>query len=74
MSLQGNDHVMYNGSFFYFHLESESVIKFDLNTRFSKRVKIPRNRMVVMNGGDLLTQLYMDKQKVIVILDPSLDA
>ena len=53
---QGNDHVVYNGSFFYFHLESESVVKFDLYTKFSKKLKIPRNRVVVMNGGELLTR------------------
>ncbi|XP_059081824.1 uncharacterized protein LOC131879496 [Tigriopus californicus] len=58
----GNNHVVYNGSFFYFHLESESIIKYDLKTRFSKRLKIPRNRVVVANGGDLLTQLYNPKQ------------
>jgi hypothetical protein len=60
--LQGNDHVVYNGSFFYFHLASESIIRFEMSTRNAKRLKIPRNSIVINYGGDLLTKLYNSKQ------------
>ena len=61
--LQGNDHVVYNGSFFYLHLESESIVRYDLTTLFSRKIRIPRNRVVRNSGLSLLAPLYQPQQK-----------
>ncbi len=54
---QGNDNVMYNGSFYYFNLGIESVVKYDLATRQRQLLPIPRNH-VNANDRDLFTKLY----------------
>ena len=39
------------------------MVKYDLYSKFSKKLKIPRNRQVVMAGGELLAkQLYQPQQ------------
>ena len=61
--LQGNDHVVYNGSFFYYNHQTESIVRYQLNTKSPQKVKIHRNRVVVNQGGELLTQLYKPQQE-----------
>ena len=61
--LQGNDHVIYNGSFFYYNHQTESIVRYQLNTKSPQKVKIHRNRVVVNQGGELLTQLYKPQQE-----------
>ena len=56
--LQGNDHVVYNGSFFYFNYQTESIIKYDLATSMTEKLDVPKNRVVQNAGGDLFDQLY----------------
>ena len=62
-NLQGNDHVIYNGSFFYYNHQTESIVRYQLNTKSPQKVKIHRNRIVVNQGGELLTQLYKPQQE-----------
>ena len=57
--LQGNDHVIYNGTFFYLHYESESIVRYDLTSRQVTKKNIPRNRIVRDSGGPLLSKLYL---------------
>ena len=61
--LQGNDHVIYNGSFFYYNHQTESIVRYQLNTKSPQKVKIHRNRVVVNKRGELLTQLYKPLQE-----------
>ncbi len=62
--LQGNDHVIFNGSFFYLHYESESIVRYDLTTLYSRKVRIPRNRVVRNSGLPVLSKLYGPQQEV----------
>jgi hypothetical protein len=50
--------VIYNGSFFYLHYDSESIVRYDLTTLYSRKIRIPRNRVVRNSGLPLLAQLY----------------
>ena len=63
LCLQGNDHVVYNRSFFYLNLESESIVRFDLRTLRSQKFRIPTNRVVQNSGlGILSDRLYAPQQ------------
>ena len=63
LCLQGNDHVVYNRSFFYLNLESESIVRFDLRTLRSVKFRIPTNRVVQNSGlGILSDRLYAPQQ------------
>ena len=42
----GSANVIYNGSFFYFNKEKESIVKFDLATRDLRCLKIPHGRQM----------------------------
>jgi hypothetical protein len=55
--------VIYNGSFFYYNHLTESIVQYQLNTKFSKKIRIPRNRVVDFAGGELLTRLYQPQQE-----------
>ena len=60
---QGNDHMIYNRSFFYLNLESESIVRFDLRTLRSQKFRIPQNRVVHHSGLSLLSdRLYAPQQ------------
>jgi hypothetical protein len=52
MIFQGNDHLIYNGSFFYLNKKTEKIIRYPIATRRAKEVLIPKNR-VVQNSGKL---------------------
>ena len=42
--------MIYNRSFFYLHLETESIVRYDLQTLRHKKFRIPRNRVVRHSG------------------------
>ena len=50
MIFQGNDHIIFNGSFFYLNKEMEKIIRFPLPRGEQKSIDIPKNR-VVQNSG-----------------------
>ena len=54
MTFQGNDHVIYNGSFFYLNKQTEKIIRYPIGFGSSraKEVLIPKNR-IVQNSGKL---------------------
>ena len=62
--LQGNDHVVYNGSFFYYnHGEIPRIIRYQLSTKtIGDPLEIRPNGVVRNGGGPLLTQLYKPQQ------------
>ncbi len=60
--LQGNDNVVYNGSFYYYTHEIESIVRFDLATRSPTKIKIPRNRFNKGSKGKLVSPLYKSGQ------------
>ena len=47
---QGNDHLIYNRSFFYLHKETERIVRHPLINGLPKATRIKRNR-VVQNSG-----------------------
>lgn len=49
---------MFNGSFFYYNHDYESIIRYELATRIPTRLKIPRNRLNQEWPGPLLANLY----------------
>ena len=56
--------MVYNGSFFYLNLESESVVRYDLLSMHSRKFRIPRNRVVRHSGLKLLSnRLYAPQQE-----------
>ncbi len=55
--------MIYNGTFFYYNHFTESIVRYQLNTKSSQKVKIPRNRVVDFAGGELLTRLYRPQQE-----------
>nr|XP_040569630.1 LOW QUALITY PROTEIN: uncharacterized protein LOC121119077 [Lepeophtheirus salmonis] len=59
----GNDHVIYNGSFYYLHYSTESIIKYNLRTLHSTKLRLPKNRVVLASGLNLLDSLYSSQQK-----------
>ena len=50
--------MIYNGTLFYLHYESESIVRYDLTTLIVSKLKIPRNRIVRNSGLPLLAKLY----------------
>ena len=70
---KGNDHVIYNGSFFYLHLESESIVRFDLLSLHSQKFRIPRNRVVRHSGLKLLSNRLYGPQQDFSYVDFSTD-
>ena len=48
---QGNDHIIFNGSFFYLNKEMEKIIRFPLPRGEPMSIEIPKNR-VVQNSGN----------------------
>ena len=63
LTFQGNDHVVFNGSFFYFHRESESIMRYDLATANLHKKKVPPNRVVRDAGGVIFDKLYGPQQE-----------
>ena len=54
---------MYNGSFYYLNLETESIVRYELSSKQYKRVRIPRNQRVRHSGMKLLSdKLYQPQQ------------
>ena len=49
-TFQGNDHLIYNRSFFYLHKETERIVRHPLINGLPKATRIKRNR-VVQNSG-----------------------
>lgn len=35
MPFMGNDHLVYNSSFYYYNHFTESIVKYDLNSRYA---------------------------------------
>ena len=60
--MQGNDHVIYDGSFYYLDYPSESIVKYDLNTLQASKKNIHKNRIVSNSGLPLLAPLYLPQQ------------
>ena len=54
--------MIYNGTFFYLHYESESIVRYDLTTHQVEKKNIPRNRVVRNSGQPLLSNLYLPQQ------------
>ena len=54
--------MIYNGTFYYLHYESESIVRYDLTTQMVSKKKIPRNRVVRNSGLPLLSTLYLPQQ------------
>ena len=54
VKFQGNDHLIYNRSFFYLHKETERIVRHPLINGLPKATRIKRNR-VVQNSGKLLS-------------------
>lgn len=54
--------MIYNGTFFYLHYESESIVRYDLTTQMVSKKDIPRNRIVRNSGLPLLAKLYGPQQ------------
>ena len=52
LPFSGNDHVIYNRSFFYLNKESENIIRFKIPGGKSTSIQIRRNR-VVRNSGNV---------------------
>ena len=55
--------MIYNGSFYYLHYESEKIVRYDLATLAPNTQTIPRNRIVRHSGLQLMTNLYRPQQK-----------
>ena len=51
--------MIYNGTFFYLHHDSESIVRYDLTARQVTKKKIPRNRVVRNSNQPLLSKLYL---------------
>ena len=62
LAFTGNDHVIYDGSFYYLNYPSESIVKYDLNTKLSTKKAIHKNRIVKNSGLGLLAPLYLPQQ------------
>ena len=54
---QGNDHIIFNGSFFYLNKEMEKIIRFPLPRGEPMSIEIPKNR-VVQNSGEFFCLNY----------------
>ena len=50
---QGNDHLIYNRSFFYLHKETERIVRHPLINGLPKATRIKRNRVVQNSGKSL---------------------
>ena len=53
---------MYNGSLYYYCHDIESIIKYELTTRQTTRLQIPRNRITQQWQGKLADKLYSAQQ------------
>lgn len=53
---------MFNGSFYYYNHDMESIIKYELTTRQTTRLTIPRNRVTERWQGKLVDKLYSAQQ------------
>ena len=51
--------MIYNGTFFYLHHDTESIVRYDLTSRQVTKEKIPRNRVVRNSNQPLLSKLYL---------------
>ena len=74
---QGNDHLIYNRSFFYLHKETERIVRHPLINGLPKATRIKRNR-VVQNSGKTLSwtirifrRIYKIDNEIIYILEIS---
>ena len=75
VKFQGNDHLIYNRSFFYLHKETERIVRHPLINGLPKATRIKRNR-VVQNSGKSLSwtirifrQIYKINNEIIYILE-----
>ena len=66
---QGNDHLIYNRSFFYLHKETERIVRHPLINGLPKATRIKRNRVVQNSGKSLswkiiiIYEIYKIKQR-----------
>ena len=56
---QGNDHLIYNRSFFYLHKETERIVRHPLINGLPKATRIKRNRVVQNSGKSLSWTIIM---------------
>ena len=72
---QGNDHLIYNRSFFYLHKETERIVRHPLINGLPKATRIKRNRVVQNSGKQLsltiiiIYEIYKISNEIIYILD-----
>ena len=62
---QGNDHLIYNRSFFYLHKETERIVRHPLINGLPKATRIKRNRVVQNSGKSLSWTIIMFDQIVL---------
>merc|ERR1739844_820846 len=53
LPFSGNDHLIYNRSFFYLHKETERIVRHPLINGLPKATRIKRNRVVQNSGKSL---------------------
>ncbi len=56
---EGNDHVVYNGTFYYYNRQKEGVVAFHMDSGRSTILRIPRNAQNEGRQGDMLTGLAL---------------
>ena len=59
-SLQGNDHVVYNRTFFYYSAVKEGIVSYELDTGRAKVLHIPRNAENEAKEGAALLKGLVD--------------
>ena len=52
---QGNDHLVYNGTFYYFNLAKTGVVSFQLSSGLASVLAIPRSADGPQTDGPLIT-------------------
>ena len=53
--MQGNDHLVYNGTFYYFNLAKAGVVSFEMASGLASVLTIPRSADDQGMQGSLLT-------------------
>ena len=67
---QGNDHIIFNGSFFYLNKEMEKIIRFPLPRGEPKSIDIPKNRVVLNSGKySIILDILCGYIKILIVTD-----
>ena len=64
LPFEGNDHVVYNGSFYYYSRAREAVVAYEIATGRSTMLRLPRNAHNEGREGDMLTGYFIIKCRI----------